>query len=143
MKLYGKVDYINIGRCFSRSHFDGILEAVGTAGSMYVIKDKINKRDAPAETIRSWISSFSYIPKPDEALLMAGIELLRAAVRKEYPMVLLTYSNLARTYCKDRPDCSSSYPITTLTRLYERYFNVTKCEVTRENDIEQVPTAWS
>ena len=124
---------------YYRSHFDGILEAVGTAGSMAVIRDKIVRRDAPAATIRSWISSLSYIPKPDEALLNNSIELLRAGVRREYPMVLLTFSNLAHSYCKDRQaSCSTSYPIATLTRLYERYFNLTKCEVTRDNDIEQV-----
>ena len=119
-----------------RTLFDDALEAVGTAASVGVIKDRILKGDATPETIESWIASLTYIPKPDYALMQAAVHILR--VREKYPNILLTFSSLAHSYCRSRTQCTLHSPILLLTQLFDKSFSAHGCVTKKPRDVEQV-----
>ncbi|CAL8109862.1 unnamed protein product [Orchesella dallaii] len=128
-----------------RSPFDNILEAVGTAASVGVIKERIFSGYAPRETISSWINSLAFIPKPDLDLMTAAFQILR--VRDNYPNILLSYSSLAHSFCRQQQaslsstgvaSCDQHQPVQILTRLYEKFFNLTGCVTKQRKNVEQV-----
>lgn len=119
-----------------RTSFDDALEAVGTAASVLLMKDRILKGDASQNTINSWIASLTYIPRPDLALMQSAVEILRK--RGNHPQILLSYSSLANSYCRRNPDCVAHRPIDILSRLYRKVFVETNCAVRKPSDVEQV-----
>ncbi|ODN01099.1 Apolipophorin [Orchesella cincta] len=132
---------VHIKLCLCRSLFDNILEAVGTAASVGVIKERILSGDAPRETISSWINSLAFIPKPDLDLMAATFQILRA--RDNHPNILLSYSSLAHSFCRQQQTSSSAscdqyQPVQILTRLYEKFFNLTGCATKQRKNVDQV-----
>lgn len=120
---------------FFRSPFDTVLEAVGTAASVGVIKDRIFSGDAPRERISSWINSLTFIPKPDLDLMVASFPILRA--RDNYPGIMLSYSSLAHSFCRQHLDCSKHQPVQILSMLYEKFFNLTGCVTKQRKNVDQ------
>jgi len=120
----------------ARIPFDDALEAVGTAASVNLIKERIRKAEASPDTIRSWIGSLTFIPKPDLPLMQTAVDILKERVN--YPEILLTFSTLAHSYCRSVPDCSSHRPIDILSRLYKKFFLHTGCATRQAKDVDQV-----
>lgn len=122
----------------TREPFDDALEAVGTAASLAVMRERILKGDSTPDRIKSWINSLSFIPKPDLALLTEAVSILRA--RDNYPNILLSFSNLAHSYCKDigHEICVKHQPISILTKLFEKYFAATACATKKRKELDQV-----
>lgn len=125
---------------FCRSLFDNVLEAVGTAASVEVIKDRILSGDAPREKISSWINSLTFIPKPDLELMGAAYPLIRA--RDNNPNILLSYSSLAHAFCRHHPDCSRYKPVQILSSLYDKFFNLTGCVTKQRKNVDQASSIF-
>ncbi|CAG7726200.1 unnamed protein product [Allacma fusca] len=119
-----------------RLPFDDALEATGTNASVAVITERILKKDASPATIESWVASLTYISKPDLPLVSSAVRIILK--RDEFPQILLSFSSLANSYCRTDPQCSSKKPIAILTKLYERYFDLTKCVAKKPKDVEQI-----
>lgn len=121
-----------------REPLDDALEVVGTAVSLAILRERILKGDASPERTQTWIQSLSFIPKPDLSLLTEAVSILRA--RDKYPHILLSYSNLAHSYCQavGHQTCSQAQPVIILSKLYEKYFEATGCSTKKRKELDQV-----
>ncbi|XP_035714329.1 uncharacterized protein LOC110858253 isoform X2 [Folsomia candida] len=120
-----------------REPLDDALEVVGTAVSLAILRERILKGDASPERTQTWIQSLSFIPKPDLSLLTEAVSILRA--RDKYPHILLSYSNLAHSYCQavGHQTCSQAQPVIILSKLYEKYFEATGCSTKKRKELDQ------
>lgn len=66
----------------------------------------------------------------------AAYPILRA--RDNYPNILLSYSALAHSFCRHNSPCSHHQPIQILSRLYEKFFNLTGCVTKQRKTVDQV-----
>lgn len=130
--------YKNTTHTPNREPLDDALEVVGTSASIAVLRERILRGDATPARTQSWIESLSFIPKPDLSLLTEAVSILRA--RDKYPQILLSFSNLANSYCSavGGPACIQDQPVIILSKLYEKYFEATGCSTKRRKEVDQV-----
>ncbi|KYB29704.1 hypothetical protein TcasGA2_TC031518 [Tribolium castaneum] len=86
-----------------KKHILDALPYVGSAASVTLMKDIILKRGVPESTIKDWMMSLAFIPRPDDGMMEAAAALLQ---QKPFDAsIAFSVTALTHTYCSQRSDC--------------------------------------
>ena len=115
---------------FVRKFFHDALPTVGTAASVALMRDLIQRNDVSGAEAELWLTSMAFINKPTKEMLKEATPLLDSSKYKS----ALSVSSLVNTYCRDNPECGETREVQEIMRVLEKKL-VGDCQSENHEDV--------
>lgn len=113
------------------------LPFVGTVGAVNLMKELIIKKNIGLDTINFWVTSFSFIPRPDRHTVHALATLLEYQNEIPDAQFILSFSSVIHAFCNNYgTHCSNLEAIKNFVNLMEKYIYI-GC-IARPHDIKDI-----
>ncbi|XP_034475095.1 uncharacterized protein LOC117782196 [Drosophila innubila] len=105
-----------------KNHVLESLPYIGSTASYQVMRDQIVYEKISKEMAHSWMTSMSYITRPDEETLDTFYSILDYAKNKQDPEYTLGSTAVVHSYCKHHENCEENLKVTKIITLLETEF---------------------
>lgn len=102
-----------------RDHFLESLSYIGTPASVQLMKEQIVQNQISQELAQSWVTSLSFITRPDKNIVDAMHSLMEYGKSKNLHSFTLGASAIAHTFCRQNEDCINETEIETIIKYLE------------------------
>ncbi|XP_055389464.1 uncharacterized protein LOC129618631 [Condylostylus longicornis] len=106
-----------------RNHVLESLPYIGSTASYQLMRDEIIGETVPKETAQSWMTSMSFLLRPDEETLETFYTLLEYGKKKINPEYTLGASAVVHTFCRHNSDCNKNEKVLKIVRKLEEEFS--------------------
>lgn len=94
-----------------RYHVLESLPHIGSSAAVRIMCTQIAEQRLPVAKVHNWLSSIVLLPRPDEDMLDALLDLARLADAHLQPKYVLVATAVAHTFCRNHADCEQSAAI--------------------------------
>ncbi|XP_034669576.1 uncharacterized protein LOC117902369 [Drosophila subobscura] len=105
-----------------RNHVLESLPYIGSTASYQVMRDQIVGEKLPKHMAHSWMTSLSFITRPDEQTLETFYTILEYAKHRLDPEYTLGATAVVHSYCKHHEACEESLRVQQIINLLETEF---------------------
>ncbi|XP_017025668.1 uncharacterized protein Apoltp [Drosophila kikkawai] len=105
-----------------KNHVLESLPYIGSTASYQVMRDQIISGKLPKEKAHSWMTSLSFITRPDEQTLETFYTILEYAKNKLDPEYTLGATAVVHSFCKHHENCEENMRVQQVINLLETEF---------------------
>lgn len=106
----------------NRNHVLESLPFIGSTASYQLMRDQIVANAIPKNLAHSWMTSLSFIQRPDEETLETFFTILEFSRKKLDPEYTLGASAVVHSFCRHNDNCYESLKVQRIVNLLETEF---------------------
>lgn len=124
-----------------KNHVLESLPYIGSAAAVQLMKEQIVQNQVSQMVALSWMTSMSFMTRPDTNMLDTLFELIQYGKSKRLYSFTLGASAVAHTFCRQNPDCADVAEIETIVKFLENDIRTTVNQIGRRTERERLIVA--
>lgn len=105
-----------------RDHVLESLPYIDTTASIQLMRDQLISELIPKDVADSWLTSLSFIPRPDEETLETFYTLIQYGQKKIDPEYVLSSTAVVHTFCRYNSECEKNEKVKQIVKFLQDEF---------------------
>lgn len=120
-QLFNRADGVCTNSEHGKNHILESIPYIGSTASVEMMVDEIIRKSVSTETAHKWLTSISFLPRPDEEMLEALYKVIAMDSIDADPLTILAPTAVVHTFCRNHDNCQENENVLKFVAYLEKH----------------------